>query len=76
MGTNYLSMMRDNVDASARWYSFNASGDARFAIDSHYDKIEQKDAWVKTDFDTKFMPLLVEFNRLLEESVDEQIETE
>jgi len=43
-------------------------------VDSHIDKIVQKDSYVVSDFETNYAPLIVEYNDRLEEVLDEKVE--
>ena len=76
LNPNYLVQMRDNVEAGWRWYEENEDWSWRSALDSHIEKISQKDAWIINDLDSQLQPLIVEFNNMLEEAVDLQVEDE
>jgi len=43
-------------------------------VDSHIDKIVQKDSYVVSDFETNYAPLIVEYNDRLEKVLDEKVE--
>jgi len=70
---SYMARIRDNVEISDRWKSFNSSGVLSLAMDSHYKKIVQKDSWVVENLDTPLLPMIVSFNDLMEDAIDKKI---
>ncbi|MFZ2718776.1 MAG: VCBS repeat-containing protein, partial [Candidatus Absconditicoccaceae bacterium] len=77
MSTKQLARIRDNVQAAGRWIQTYTGEDGiqatRTSFDSHYQKIMQKDD-VILRYNAKLYPTLIEFNNILEKSVDKQIE--
>lgn len=77
MSTKQLARIRDNVQAAWRWIQTYTWEDwtqaTRTSFDSHYQKVMQKDD-VILRYNAKLYPTLIEFNNILEKSVDKQIE--
>ncbi len=77
MSTKQLARMRDNVQSAWRriqnytWEDW--AQETRTSFDSHYQKIMQKDD-VILRYNANLYPTLIEFNNILEKSVDKQIE--
>jgi len=76
LNPNYLVLMRDNVAAAGRWNEQNSSGKRLPSVDSHFEKITQRDSRIINDLESKFQPLIIEFNNLLESAIDQKIEDE
>ncbi len=77
MSTKQLARMRDNIQSAWRWIESYTWADwtqaTRTSFDSHYQKIMQKDD-VILRYNAKLYPTLIEFNNILEKSIDKKVE--
>ncbi|MDD3263232.1 MAG: VCBS repeat-containing protein [Candidatus Absconditabacteria bacterium] len=70
----FLSAMKDNAQAAARWYKKTGSGVWLDGMDSHLHKIVLKDTLTLGDPGKGLSPLIVSFNDAMEKALDERIE--
>lgn len=74
ISSKYLSKVRDNLDASARWYRKNSSWEVVDSIEGHYEKVTKQDAWLLGTDDVK--SVFVELNDFMEKKINDKIEKE
>lgn len=70
----FLSAMKDNTKAAARWYKRTADWDLSEWIDSHLHKIVLKDSLSLWDPGQWMSPLMVSFNDEMEKALDKKID--
>jgi hypothetical protein len=73
ISTKLLTQTRNNVEAAARWYKQDASGQWIDDISSHYEKIIQQDNRLLGDMSSNLQPLLIQFNNVLESGLNQEI---
>ncbi|MEI8091126.1 MAG: hypothetical protein WCG98_02520 [bacterium] len=67
MSTKFLTKIQSNVSSAGRRYQWDAgSGIWLNDINSHYEKIVQKDNWIVGDLASNLAPLLIGFNTAME----------
>jgi hypothetical protein len=74
INTKMLAKMKENVSNAARRYKKNSSGVMIDDINSHYEKVAQKDTRILGNDETSTQPLLIQFNTALEQSLNTAIE--
>lgn len=70
----FLSTVKDNTQAAARWYKKTGSGEWVDGIDSHIHKIALKDSLTLWDIEKGISPIVVSFNDAMEAALDKKIE--
>lgn len=69
-----LAKMKENISSAARRYKQDGSGKIIDDINSHYEKISQKDSWILGNEEVNTQPLLIQFNTALETELNSAIE--
>ena len=69
--TKLLTKIQDNVEAAARRYQQDLSGKWEDDINSHQEKIVQRDNWIVGD-----LPLAIQLNNALESGLNQKIVNE
>jgi hypothetical protein len=69
----FLSSIKDNAQAAARWYKKSANDELVDGIESHLHKLTLKDSLALGDPDKGISPVIVSFNDVMEKALDKQI---
>ncbi|MEI7562332.1 MAG: hypothetical protein WCJ39_01030 [bacterium] len=69
-----LAKMKENITSAARRYKQDGSGNITDDINSHYEKVAQKDSRILGNEETNTQPLLIQFNNNLETKLNTAIE--
>lgn len=71
----FLSTIKDNTQAAARWYKKTGSGERVDGVDSHIHKVALKDSLTLWDAWKWISPIMISFNDAMEEALDKKIES-